>query len=735
MEKTQLEELLSKMSLEDKIAQLLQISGGYYEEDDMLTGPANLYSITEKVVYNLGSVINTIGARQTKSVQKRYLEHSNHKIPLLFMADIINGLKTIFPIPLGLACSFDMVLIKKTAETAAREAAVSGQHVTFSPMVDLVRDARWGRVLESSGEDTFLNCQYASAMVEGYQGESFDSGENIAACVKHFAAYGAAVAGREYNTVDMSERVLREDYLPAYKAAVDAGCEMVMTSFNVVDGIPASANKKLLKDILRGEWGFDKVIISDASAIQEIVAHGVAEDEKEAARLAIEASVDIDMMSPVYVNHLKELIEEGSISEQAIDKAVLRILELKNKFGLFEHPFGAADEEKEKQVILCKEHRTLAREAAAKACVLLKNEGFLPLGETKKIALIGPYADNKDLLGIWAVHGNREDTVTLKTAMEERLPKELLKTAKGSKIVEDTKRIQSFGSIFELEEDYSDKEVLQKEAMEAAKEADCIVLALGEHFLQGGEGGSRGDITIPEPQIQLYRSLKTLGKPIAVLLFNGRPLDLSAIEDADAVLECWFPGTEGGHGIADVLFGTVNPSGKLTMSFPYCTGQVPVYYNELKTGRPYKKEFENTRFGSKYTDIPNEPRYPFGYGLSYTTFTYHNLQLDKNQLNKRDCIHATVEVENTGAYDGEETVQLYIQDCVGSAARPVKELKGFQKVFLKKGEKKQIAFEIKEEMLRFYTASMEYKSEKGRFLIFVGTNSSDCIMCEFELKE
>lgn len=735
MEKKQLEELMSNMSLEDKIAQLLQISGGYYEEDDMLTGPTNLYGITEEVVYNLGSVINTIGAKQTKNVQERYLEHSKHKIPLLFMADIINGLKTIFPIPLGLACSFDMDLVKKTAKTAAKEAAVSGQHVTFSPMVDLVRDARWGRVMESSGEDTFLNSQYAKAMVEGYQGETLDSGENIAACVKHFAAYGAAEAGREYNTVDMSERVLRESYLPAYEAAVKAGCQLVMTSFNVVDGIPASANKKLLKDILRTEWGFDKVIISDASAVQEIVAHGVAEDEKEAARLAMEAGVDIDMMSPVYVNHLKKLVEEGIIKELAIDEAVFRILELKNKFGLFEHPLGTADEEKEKQVILCKNHRILAREAAAKACVLLKNEHVLPLKADKKIALIGPYADNKDLLGIWAVHGNREDTVTLKTAMEERLSKDFLKVSKGSKIVEDTKRIQSFGSIFELEEDNSDSEALLKEAKENAKEADVIVLALGEHFLQSGEGGSRGDITIPKPQIHLYETLKSLGKPVVVLLFSGRPLDISAIEDADAILQCWFPGTEGGHGISDVLFGHVNPSGKLTMSFPYCTGQVPVYYNELKTGRPYKKEFENTRFGSKYTDIPNEPRYPFGYGLSYTTFSYSNLKLDKKKLGKKDSICVSIEIENTGDYDGEETVQLYIQDCVGSVARPVKELKGFQKIQLKKGEKKQIKFVINEEMLCFYTASMEYCSEKGKFLVFIGKNSSDCLMEEFELTD
>lgn len=735
MEKKQLEELLSKMSLEDKIAQLLQISGGYYEEEDMLTGPTNLYGITEEVVYNLGSVINTIGAKQTKNVQKRYLEHSKHRIPLLFMADIINGLKTIFPIPLGLACSFDMELVKKTAKTAAKEAAVSGQHVTFSPMVDLVRDARWGRVMESSGEDTFLNSQYAKAMVEGYQGEALDSGENIAACVKHFAAYGAPEAGREYNTVDMSERVLRESYLPAYQAAVDAGCELVMTSFNVVDGIPASANKKLLKDILRTEWGFDKVIISDASAVQEIVAHGVAEDEKEAARLAIEAGVDIDMMSPVYVNHLKELVEDGTIKEVVIDEAVSRILELKNKFGLFEQPYGKADEEKEKQVILCENHRTLARQAAAKACVLLKNEAVLPLKENKKIALIGPYAKNKDLLGIWAVHGNREDTVTLKTALEERLSKKYLKVAKGSKLVEDTKRIQSFGSIFELEEDNSDSELLLKEAKETAIEADIIVLALGEHFLQSGEGGSRGDITLPSPQIRLYETLKTVGKPIIILLFSGRPLDISAIKDADAILQCWFPGTEGGHGISDVLFGDVNPSGKLTMSIPYCTGQVPVYYNEYKTGRPYKKEFEHTRFGSKYTDIPNEPRYPFGYGLSYTTFSYDNLQLDKKQLGKEDSICASIEIKNTGSYDGEETVQLYIQDCVGSVARPVKELKGFQKIYLKKGEKKRVSFEINETMLRFYTASMDFCSEKGKFLLFIGKNSSDCLMEQFELME
>lgn len=741
MQEEKLKELLDRMSLEDKISQLLQISGGNFEEKDVVTGPNAMYGMDEEVVYNLGSVINSVGAERTKKIQQKYLEKNRHKIPLLFMSDIIYGLKTIFPIPLGSACSWDLEQVKESAHISAREAAAMGQHVTFSPMADLVRDARWGRVLESPGEDPYYNCQYVKACVEGFQGEEgsrefLDPREHIVSCVKHFAAYGAAEAGREYNTVDVSRRSLYESYFPAYKAAVDAGAKMVMTSFNVVDGIPSSGNYWLNREVLRKEWGFDQVLISDASAIEELVAHGVAEDKKEAARLAIEAGVDIDMMSPVYVGHLKELVEEGVVPESMVDEAVMRVLRLKNDLGLFEDPFRGADEELEKERLLCEEHRKAARRLAADSCVLLKNRGVLPLNEkTKKIALIGPYADNKDLLGIWAVHGDPKDTVTVKEGLMKKLEgtEVELRVAKGSRMVRDVSNIQSFGSIFELEDESGlDEKELLEEAIQAAKESDVLLLALGEHFLQSGEGGSRGDIRLPDCQRELFREMSLLGKPMAVLLFGGRPMDVRELnEKADALLACWFPGTEGGNAIADLLYGHAVPSGKLTMSFPYSVGQVPVYYNEYHTGRPYKPEFEKTRFGSKYTDIPNAPLFPFGYGLSYTTFAYSQLRLSENQLGRGEVIEASVTVKNTGSVDGKETVQLYIQDRAGSVVRPVKELKGFQKVFLKAGEEAEITFQIQEEMLKFYTAKNEYQAEPGAFIVYIGGSSKDCVEAEF----
>lgn len=778
MQEEKLKALLQEMSLDDKISQLLQISGGCFEEENVVTGPNAMYGVDEDVVYNIGSIINSVGAAKAKKIQKQYLEKSNYKIPLLFMSDIIYGLKTIFPIPLGSACSWDMAQVKQSAEIAAIESAVMGQHVTFSPMADLVRDARWGRVLESPGEDPYYNCQYTKACVEGFQGEMdaaghIDAKTHIASCVKHFAAYGAAEGGREYNTVDISRRRLYESYFPAYKAAVDAGAKLVMTSFNVVDGIPASGNQWLMRDVLRNQWQFDGVLISDASAIEELVAHGVAEDKKEAAKMAIEAGVDIDMMSPVYIKNLKSLVEEGTISESLIDDAVYRILCLKNQLGLFENPYGGADEAKEKEVILCQAHRDAARKLAEDSCVLLKNDGVLPLkANIKKIALIGPYADNHDLLGIWAVHGDVKDTVTLKEGFEKAAlavcqtadapnaaqimqnadtsnadltmcqtaddPNKGIEivTVRGSKMVRHTENIQSFGSIFELEDESGLNEAaLLEEAKSAAVDADVIVLALGEHFLQSGEGGSRGDITLPDCQRELLDAMYQLNKPVAVLLFGGRPMDIREVcAKANAVMMCWFPGTEGGNAIANLVFGKTNPSGKLTMSFPYSVGQVPVYYNEYHTGRPYKPEYEKTRFGSKYTDIPNAPLFPFGYGLSYTTFEYGDLKISSPVMNRGNAIEVSCTVKNTGKYAGKETVQLYIQDKVGSVARPVKELKGFKKISLKPDECQQVVFEITEEMLKFYTASNEFKAENGKFVVYIGRNSSDCLEITFTLE-
>lgn len=745
MEKARLKELLRKMSLEDKILQLLQISGGSFETKDVLTGPNAMYGLDENTVYNVGSVINSVGAEKMKRIQSEYLEKSRHKIPLLFMSDIIYGLRTIFPIPLGSACSWDMEQIQHSAEISAKESAVSGQQVTFSPMVDLVRDPRWGRVLESPGEDTYYNCQYAKAYVRGLQGE--DSGENgidvhnhIASCVKHFAAYGASEAGREYNTVDVSKRRLYESYFPPYKAAVDSGAKLVMTSFNTVDGIPSSGNKWLNRKVLREEWGFEGVLISDASSIEELVAHGVAGDKKEAARMALEAGVDIDMMSPVYVKNLKELAEEDAVLEALIDEAAWRILTLKNQLGLFENPFGGADALRERELILCEEHRKAARRLADDSCVLLKNNGLLPLDtKKKKIALIGPYADNGKMLGVWAIHGSSEDTVTVRKGLENLICETgadiRIKTARGSRFVRDTAKIQSFGSIFELENESGlNEERLMEEALEVAADADVIILALGEHFLQSGEGGSRGDIRLPGCQRELFDRIIRTGKPTVVLLFGGRPMDVRDLnERADALLMCWFPGSEGGNAVADLLFGKVNPSAKLTMSFPYSVGQVPVYYNAYNTGRPYKPEFENTRFGSKYTDIPNDPLFPFGYGLSYTSFSYEEMRLSADQMHRGEMICASCTVKNTGDLPGKETVQLYIQDKVGSVVRPVKELKGFKKIFLEPGESKRVFFEIDEEMLKFYTEKDRFEAEKGEFILYIGRNSKECLEKSFRL--
>lgn len=614
-------------------------------------------------------------------------------------------------------------------------------------MVDLVRDPRWGRVLESPGEDPFYNGRYAAACVEGFQGAldehgAIDSAEHIASCVKHFAAYGAVEGGREYNTVDMSKRRLYEFYLPAYKAAVKAGAKLVMTSFNTIDGIPATGNQWLNREVLRKEWGFDRVLISDASAVIEMTAHGVAADESDAVEMAIRAGVDIDMLSPAYIGSLKRLVTEGRIEESLIDEAVLRVLHLKNDMGLFENPYAGADERKEKELLLCKEHRDSARKLAEDSCVLLKNTGILPLKRGKdKIALIGPYADNRSILGIWAIHADMNDTVTVKEGLENILGADvacdILKTARGCYTVRNTSDIQSFGSVFEIEDETKvDEEKLFSEAMQIAQESDVIILALGEHFLQSGEGGSRGDIRLPDGQRELLYSIRKLRKPVITLLFSGRPMDIRDItEYSDAVMECWFPGTEGGNAIARLLFGIVNPSGKLTMSFPYSVGQVPVYYNEYHTGRPYKPEYEKTRFGSKYTDIPNAPLFPFGYGLSYTSYSYQDLRLSSSTMKTGETIEGVCTVKNIGECSGREIVQLYIQDKVGSVVRPIRELKGFKKISLEPEEEKEVKFVISEEMLRFYTVSGEYKAEPGEFTVYIGSDSTAGLSKTFWLSD
>ncbi|PQP85727.1 glycoside hydrolase family 3 N-terminal domain-containing protein [Paenibacillus sp. AR247] len=718
MDNRQLTELLHQMTLEEKIAQLLQLTANFHEGgESQITGPLEEMGITESMVTASGSVLGLSGAQSVIDVQKSYLSKSRLGIPLMFMADVVHGFKTIFPIPLAIGCSWDTELAEKSAEIAARESAVSGIHVTFAPMVDLVRDPRWGRVMETTGEDPYLNSLFARAFVRGYQGGSLkEEPERLAACVKHFAAYGAPEGGRDYNTVNMSERNLREQYLPAYKAALDEGCEMVMTSFNTVDGIPATGNEKLMRGILRDEWGFDGVLISDWASIREMIAHGAAEDDGEAAYRAIRAGVDIEMMTPCYVQHLPGLIESGRVDEALVDEAVLRILRLKDKLGLFDNPLRGADPEREREVLFCQEHRNVSYELAAKSSVLLKNEGgMLPLAPGKKVALIGPFAQSDDILGWWSCVGVKEDAVKLGTALQERLAEGQLVIAEGSGVVS-------------VEQSQIDA------AIAAAQDADVIVLALGEDSAMSGEGGSRTNIRLPEAQLELVRQLKKMGKPMAAVIFNGRPLDLHGIiDEADAVLEAWFPGSEGGAAIADILIGRVNPSARLTMSFPHSVGQIPVYYNHYNTGRPMNPDKTEERYVSKYIDSPNDPLLPFGYGLSYTTFEYGELKLSGNEITANQPLQVSVNVTNTGDRTGIETVQLYIRDVAGEVVRPMRELKGFVRLELAPGESADAVFTITEEQLRYHHSDLTQASDPGTFQVFVGPNSRDTLAESFRL--
>lgn len=735
MKKEDLAALLKDMSLEEKIHQLLQLGGQFYAEDTVVTGPMKEQGFTEKCIGEAGSIIGVMGAEKIKEIQKTYMEKQPHHIPALFMLDVINGLRTIFPIPLAQGATFEPKLSERCASIAAKESAVSGVHVTFAPMVDVVRDARWGRVMESPGEDTLLNSKFAEAMVRGFQGESVAEEYKVAACIKHFAAYGAPDGGREYNTVELSDHTLYESYLPPYKAGIDAGSELVMTSFNTINGIPASGNRKLMRQILREEMEFDGVLISDYAAIEELIYHGYAADRREAAKRGIEAGVDIDMMTGVYISQLGELVKSGEVKEELIDEAVLRILQLKNKLGLFENPYKDANAEKETKYILCQEHREAAREMAAKSFVLLKNNGVLPLKkEGQKIAFIGPYAEEKNLHGAWSFLGDSKDTITIRQAAEEVFAANQVTFAKGCPILEEDIKLEGFGEYKDEIYSQKEKENWLTQAIEQAKEADVVVLAIGEHRLQTGESACRADICVPKNQLKLFRKIKEVNQNIIVVLFNGRPLDLRELEThAAAVLEVWFPGTEGGHAIIDVLTGNTNPSGKLSMSFPYCTGQVPVHYNEFSTGRPHVPGRDKDRFRSKYLDIPNAPLYPFGYGLSYTEFTCGPIQLDGNQLNQQGSIKACVLLKNIGKAAGTEVVQLYIQDVSGSVVRPVKELKDFQKVTLIPGEEREVSFTISEKDLRFYREDMTFGSEPGLFRVYIGTDSNTENQAEFTL--
>lgn len=706
MEKQQLTALLSEMTIEEKIDQLLQLAAAFYSDKaEEKTGPMSDLGLTQENINNAGTTLGVSGAREAIRVQNDYIKNNRLNIPTILMADIIHGFRTIFPIPLALGSSWDVQAAEQMAEVSAKEAAVSGLHVTFSPMVDLVRDPRWGRVMESTGEDAYLNGRFAEAFVKGYQGDDLTNDRHrVAACVKHFAAYGAAIGGRDYNTVNMSERQLRESYLPGYKAALDAGAKLVMTSFNTVDGIPATANRWLFRDVLRKEFGFEGVVISDWGAIIEIIAHGAAENEKQAAELAIKAGVDIEMMTTCYTDHLQELIEEGTVDEALLDEAVLRILTLKNELGLFENPYRGADEVEEAAVVLSDDHRLIAKDIAKKSMVLLKNEGILPFKKQEKIAIVGPGAQSRDLLGAWSWQGKQEEVVNLVEGAE----------AIGAKII--------FGS--EVFDYFEPSEEAIQEAIDLVKQADKVVLALGEQEWMSGEAASRSDIRLPEAQQQLFKTLLQHNKNIVVTLFNGRPIDLQAIDQAQAIVEAWFPGTEGGSALAEILWGQYNPSGRLSMSFPETVGQVPIYYNTDNTGRPYEKAPEE-KYVSKYLDVSNYAKYPFGFGLSFSAVSYDNLHIDTAQIDAHQTATVSITVKNEGKQSVTETVQLYVRDMVGEVVRPVKELKDFQQVVLAAGEAKEVTFTINESQLRYVHSNQQWASDTGEFKIMVGPNSRD----------
>ena len=718
MTKEELLHLLHQMTTQEKCRELMQLPMEAFTETDISTGPCEDLELTDEKMAQVGSILSLTGAEWTRKVQEEHLKNNRLNIPLLFMADIINGYKTIFPIPLAQGCTFDPDLVRQLAEAAAREGAAAGVHVTFSPMADLVRDPRWGRVMESTGEDPYLNGIMAEQMVKGYQGNDLKEEGRLAACVKHFAGYGAPLGGREYNQVELSERTLLEDYLPAYEKAVRAGARLVMSSFNTLERVPSTGNRKLMREILRGKMGFQGVLISDYAAVKELIAHGLAEDEAEAARLALEAGVDIDMMSRCYSDFLCGQIERGEVAQELLDEAVLRVLELKNDLGLFENPFKDGSPEKEKELLLCEKHRSLAQKAAEESFVLLKNEeNMLPLSKEETTAFIGPFGEEKGLLGAWALFADREDTVTVKEGVERLCPGQIW--AKGCEILEPGQKwLRGYIPITEETWKQTAETAEEKliEAVEAAGKADRVVLLLGEQELESGESGSCGHIGLPPSQMKLLKAVVQVNPNLVLVVFSGRPLILTeACAYAKAVLFAWMPGTQGGPAVANVLYGYSNPSGKLTMTFPYHMGQIPVYYSDFATGRPQMPG---------YIDIPKEPLYPFGYGLSYTEYAYSPVKLDQKVLDSQtDVIHASVRVKNTGSMEGREAVQLYIQDVKGSVSRPVRQLKGFQKISLAPGEEKEVRFEIREEMLRFWTIDMEYRSEPGQFRVWIGTDS------------
>ena len=724
-----IDNLIAQMTLQEKIGQLNLPTSG-----DFTTGQAQSSNIGKKIEQGLvGGLFNIKGADKIRAVQKVAVEKSRLKIPMIFGMDVIHGYETTFPIPLGLAATWDTDLVQQSAQIAAREAAADGINWTFSPMVDISREPRWGRVSEGSGEDPFLASEVAKAMVYGYQGKDLALKNTILACVKHFALYGAPEGGMDYNTVDMSHTRMFNEYFPPYKAAVDAGVGSVMASFNEVDGIPATGNKWLMDEVLRKKWGFDGFIVTDYTGINEMVEHGMG-DLQQSSALALNAGIDMDMVGEGFLTTLEKSLKEGKVSEAQITQAARRILEAKYDLGLFQDPYRYGNAAEAKKEVFSQKNRDAARSIAAQSMVLLKNDNqVLPLKKQGTVAVIGPLVNNSvNMPGTWSVATKHGSAVTLVDGLKQVVGKDVkILTAKGSN-VEDSEKLENIyaahGKV--VDRDNRGKEVLLKEAVEVASKADVIVLAIGESAEMSGESSSRAEITIPQTQVDLLEALKKTGKPIAMVLFTGRPLALSNVhETPDAILNAWFPGTEAGLAIADVLFGKVNPSGKLPMTFPRSLGQVPIYYNHKNTGRPLNpqkvEKCEYERFRANYMDECNTPLYPFGYGLSYTSFTYSEPRVSKERPKGNDKLQVSVDVSNTGSYDGAEVVQLYVRDLVGSNTRPVKELKGFEKVLLKKGETKTVTFSLTPEDLKFYDHKLNYEWEEGEFDIMLGTNSAE----------
>lgn len=700
---TRVDSVLKLMTLDEKIGQLT-----LYTSDMDQTGAFIRQEYEEDIKKGeVGAIFNAYGADYTRKLQKLAVENTRLGIPLLFGYDVIHGHRTIFPVPLAEASSWDLAMIERTARIAAEEASAEGLHWTFAPMADVARDPRWGRMVEGSGEDPYLGSVIAAARVKGFQGIDLSANNTIAACVKHFAAYGASLAGRDYHSVDMSERMLREVFLPPYKAAIDAGALTVMTAFNDLNGVPATANRYLFKDILRDEWGFNGFVVTDYTAIMELINHGVAKDKFEASEKAIKAGIDMSMQDGFYQQTLAELVSKKIVPESLIDKAVANILKVKFQLGLFDNPYLYSNPERQADVVMNDEFLKDAHKMAQRSIVLLKNEkNTLPLSKTaKKIAVIGPFATNKrDLIGSWSAAGDWAKSVSLVEGIKQKLPDVQLLVAEGTSI------------------DGMDKSGFTK-AIQAAKNSDAIILALGEAYWMSGEAASRSNLDLPGVQQDLADAIIKLGKPVTVVLFNGRPLTIGKLNnDASAILEAWFPGTQSGYAVADVLFGDYNPSAKLPVTFPKNVGQIPIYYSQKNTGRPFNA---NDKYTTKYLDVSNEPLFPFGYGLSYSNFIYGEPTLSKSSMTEDEEVELTIAIKNTSSIDGEEIVQLYVSDKVASVARSVKDLVGFKKVLIKAGEETVVSFKINKTHLSFYRLDMTYGTEAGEFELQIGPNSRD----------